>query len=382
MPNDLKALIFAQLGNPLPATVAEREAVYNRVRAEVDAMLAGETASAEHAEKALAVEQAIESIEAELQSAGQTAPAGPAVELQRDAGPGAGTTRLPRVAAAIVAAIAVLTGGIWYFVAAPHDAPTAPDVAVPQTGAGRDIPASDKARSFQEALRDGDWATASFLLQSGYRPTRVELRAALLQVKYTPQIQAAVASLAPDIHDIACTFTSFYDVRRPMIPPRLFDAEDAFAIMKQIGQEPWRSMCAADVAKWRDALAKIEAQQAQYNKPDGEKKRQAERCIRRFSESAATDRWEQANCEACPEGHSNCASYCPNAPTAADAEEARFFSFNRSDMFMAGTMSQRPDSSRAERYCNLQYLTRPTDFDLANLQRFRSLVSLFDEVSR
>ena len=47
-------------------------------------------------------------------------------------------------------------------------------------------------------------------------------------------------------------------------------------------------------------------------------------------------------------------------------------------MVMAKATSRSPNSSRAELYCNLQYLTRPTEFDLANLQRFRALASLFD----
>jgi hypothetical protein len=147
--------------------------------------------------------------------------------------------------------------------------------------------------------------------------------------------------------------------------------------MKQLGQDTWKSICAGDADKWRAALAKIEQQSAQYNKKDADKRQLAESCIKRLGTSEAQERWAQANCEACPEGHSNCASYCPAAPKAADAEEARFFSFNRSDMQMAATTSRKTNASRAELYCNLQYLTRATDFDLANLQRFKSLVGLF-----
>jgi hypothetical protein len=120
----------------------------------------------------------------------------------------------------------------------------------------------------------------------------------------------------------------------------------------------------------------MEQQNAQYNKPDAEKKGQAEACARRFSTEAAMERWEQAHCLACPQSHSNCEAYCPQAPKAADAEEARFFSFNRSDMSMATTAADGANKSRAELYCNLQYITKPTDFDLANLQRFRDLASL------
>ena len=157
----------------------------------------------------------------------------------------------------------------------------------------------------------------------------------------------------------------------------LFDAEDAFSIMKQVGQDQWRALCASEAGKWREALAKMEQQNAQYSKPDAEKKSQAEACVRRFSTKEATDRWDQAHCVACPESHSNCEAYCPQAPKAADAEEARFFSFNRSDMSMATAATHSQGRSRAELYCNLQYLTRSTDFDLANLRRFRNLVSLF-----
>jgi hypothetical protein len=198
----------------------------------------------------------------------------------------------------------------------------------------------------------------------------------LLQARFTPQVQAATTQLAAEIRDIACSFTTLSEVRKPLTRSSLFDAEDAFAIMKQVGQDQWRTMCASEVGKWREALAKMEQQNARYNRPDAEKKGQAEACVRRFATAEAMERWEQAHCTACPQSHSNCEAYCPQAPKAADAEEARFFSFNRSDMSMATTTTQSPGKSRAELYCNLQYMTRPTDFDLANLQRFRDLVSL------
>jgi hypothetical protein len=389
MANQFKSVVLAQLGDLPPATRAGREIVYDRLRAELAAMAADEQRPAEHAEHTLALEQAIEAVEAELQSAGQSAPvaapvAADAAQQQRTAANGA-ATRTRKVAGVVAAAaIAILAAGAWYFIGAQRDAPQVSSTVIPQKDANadapreRDLAASDKARSFQEALRAGDAATAAFLLQSGYTPTRVELRAALLEVKYSPQIKATTLALAADIRDIACGFTTFQDVRRPMMAQRLFDAEDAFAIMKQMGQDEWKLTCAADAGKWRAALAKIEQHKAQYNKPDAEKQQQAEVCIRRFSSGEAMERWEQANCAACPESHSNCESYCPKAPKPADAEEARFFSFNRSDMFMAGTASRKPNSSRAELYCNLQHLTRATDFDLANLQRFRTLVSLFE----
>ena len=44
---------------------------------------------------------------------------------------------------------------------------------------------------------------------------------------------------------------------------------------------------------------------------------------------------------------------------------------------MAAMTSRKPNAGRGELYCNLQYLTRTTDFDLANLQRFRALAGLF-----
>lgn len=383
MTNDFRAVVLAHLGDPLPLARAEREAVYTRIRAEFDAMLDGDDAAG-HAAHALALQQAIDTIEAELAAAGQSArPAEPAEQPQGATKPARMPIHKGKVAVAAVAAIAMLAAGTWYVMSPPRDLPTVPSV-IPQKEASStpkadlDPAASDKGRSFTEALRDGNAGTVAFLMQSGYRPTRVELRTALLQVKYTPQIQAATLGLAPDIRDISCGFTTFYDVRKPMTPARLFDAEDAFAIMKQIGQDAWKSMCATDRAKWRDALAKIEKQYAQYSKPEAEKKAQAEACVRRFNTKEAIDRWEQANCEACPENHSNCETYCPQTPKATDADEARFFSFNRGDMVMAQATSRRPNSSRAEVYCNLQYQTRATDFDLANLQRFRTLASLFD----
>jgi len=239
-----------------------------------------------------------------------------------------------------------------------------------------DPAATDKGRSFQEAMHNGDAGTIAFLLNSGYRPTRVELRTALLQVKYSDAVKVAVASIDQDVRDVACGFTTLLEVRKPMTRATLFDAEDAFLIMKQIGQDHWRALCASDSGKWREALGKIEQQNAQYSKSDAEKKKDADACIGKFSTRDANERWEQANCSACPETHSNCATYCPQAPQPADADEARFFRFNRSDMSMAAMAA--PRRSRAELFCNLQYLTKATDFDLANLQRFRDLVGLLN----
>ncbi len=355
MTNDLRAVILAQLGDPPPLSRTERDAVYTRIRAEFDGMFGGQNVSDGQEAQALALEHAIDTIEAELDA--QTIE--PAEEPQapirqtvsRDR---AKTFHKGKAAALVVAAIAVLGASAWYVVTTQRELPTAPAIVIPQKEASLDPkkdldPAtSDKARSFTDALRDGDAGKVALLLQTGYRPTRVELRTALLQIQYTPQIQAATLGLAPDIRDISCSFTTFYDVRKPMTPPRLFDAEDAFAIMKQLGQDLWKSMCATDRTKWRDALAKIEQQYAQYSKPDAAKKAQAEACVRRFNTSDAMDRWERANCEACPESHSNCETYCPQAPNAADADEARFFSFNRGDMFMATATSRGPNSSRAE----------------------------------
>lgn len=383
MPNQFKPVVLAQLGDLPPASRAERDAIYDRLRGELAAMAGHEAEPGEHAELARALEQAIEAVEAELQGVGQAAPpTPPAAALKILAKPN--RARAAALLAAVAIAVAMAGGGAWYFVATQVESPPRPGLVVPQQDADAavkqnlDQAATDKARSFQEALRNGDAETAAFLLQSGYVPTRVELRAALLDVKYTAQIQAATLSLAADIRELACGFTTFSNVRRPMIAPRLYDAEDAFAIMKQLGQQAWKSTCAVDAGKWRAALARIEQQYAQYGKPDAEKKQQAEACIARFGTSEAQQRWEQANCAACPEGHSNCEAWCPNAAKAADGEEARFFSFNRADMLLAATMSRRPNPNRAELYCNLQYLTRATDFDLANLQRFKSLVGLFE----
>ena len=393
MANDFKNVILTQLGDPPPPTRGARDAVYQRIRAEFDAMYAGETAAVERAAHALALQHAIDAIEAELfmretlQGAALATPApGPGTGQQRF---GHGARARPfngraTFVAAVAAVLAILAAGAWYVLFMQRDRPIAERPAASQTGAGiaprndSDLAASDKARSFLEALRNGDAGTVAFLLKSGYRPTRVELRAALLQVRYTPQIKAATMALADDIGDIACSFTTFPEVRKPLTRSSLFDAEDAFAIMKQVGQDEWRSMCLGERGKWREALAKIERQNAAYNKPEAEKKSRAEACIRRFGTEEAMDRWERAHCTACPESHSSCEAYCPQAPRAADAEEARFFSFNRSDMSMATTTAQSQARSRAELYCNLQHLARPTDSDLTNLQRFRSLVLLFD----
>jgi hypothetical protein len=383
MANDLKTIILAQLGDPPPPTRAERNAVYERVRAGFDAMYAGEEASLERAAHALALQRAIETIEAEL-AAGQATqgdvqpPSSPPAPAQDD-GDHATTRVAPRALAIAAAVGAMLAVGGWYLLSQRQQPADQRPVASRTTiDPQKDLePAvSDKARSFQEALRNGDAGTVALLLNSGYRPTRVELRGALLQAKYTPQIKAAIVSLTDDVRDIACSFTTLSEVRKPLTRSSLFDAEDAFAVMRQIGQDEWRAMCASEGAKWREALAKMEQQSAQYNKPDAEKKSQADACVRRFSAREAMERWEQAHCAACPESHSSCDAYCPQAPKAADAEEARFFNFNRSDMAMAMTAAQGPNKGRAELYCNLQYLTRPTDFDLANLQRFRDLVSL------
>jgi hypothetical protein len=267
---------------------------------------------------------------------------------------------------AVVAAVLAVVAGGWFFFG-QRDQSTVQRPVVTNIDPKKDLEpaASEKAQSFQEAFRSGDAGAVALLLNSGYRPTRVELRGALLQVRYTPQLKAATEALAPDIRDIACSFTTLPEVRKPLTRSSLFDAEDAFSIMKQIGQDQWRATCAGEAGKWRDALAKMEQQNAQYNKPDAEKKSQTEACVRRFSTRDATERWDQAHCMACPQ-----------APKAADAEEARFFSFNRSDMSMATTTTHGQGRSRAELYCNLQYLTKSTDFDLANLQRFRDLVSL------
>jgi hypothetical protein len=396
MANDFKTVILAQLGNPPPATRAERDAIYDRVCDGFETVLAGSDATAEREAHALALGQAIAEIEAEL-AAGEAphdetpattpppeapAPEAAAAEPQAAASERARTPSLRTLAAVAVATFVIVGAGGWYYVSTQREPPRVQATVVPQKEAtvvspkDLDPATTDKARSFQEAMRSGDAGTVAFLLNSGYRPTRVELRSALLQVKSTQAIQVATAAVDADIRDIACSFTTFYDVRKPMTRPSLFDAEDAYSIMKQVGQDQWKSMCATESGKWREALGQIERQGAQYNKPDAEKKKQAEACIGRFGAKEAADRWEQANCAACPENHSNCETYCPQAPKATDADEARFFRFNRGDMSMAAMMAG-PNRSRAELYCNLQYLTKPTDVDLANLQRFRDLVSLF-----
>jgi hypothetical protein len=384
MTYDFRPVILAQLGNPPPPTRAAREAVYEQVRAEFAGILNADDAALERAAHALALEQTIDAIEAELhvgaswQSYDQASPprARPPGSADRTTTPGWG-----KMLAAAVAVVAILSAGAWYVVS-QREQPASQRTTATRTAIDpqKDLEpaASEKARSFQEAFRTGDAGAVALLLNSGFRPTRVELRGALLQARYTPQIKAATEPLAADIRDIACSFTTLSEVRKPLTRSSLFDAEDAFSIMKQVGQDQWRATCASEAGKWREALAKMEQQNAQYNKPDAEKKSQTEACVRRFSSKEATDRWDQAHCLACPESHSNCEAYCPQAPKPADAEETRFLSFNRSDMSMATTTAQSPGKSRAELYCNLQYMTRPTDFDLANLQRFRDLVSLLN----
>ena len=392
MPNQFKSVVIAQLGEQPPPTRAERDVIYDRLRTELAAMADSEAHPGEHAEHRLALEQAIEAVETDLKD--EEAPAAEAEapaaapasgKTPPPAGATTGRARNAALAAAALVVVAIVGAGAWYFVTAQGNVVRPPSSAVfPQRDANADLRksldpvATDKAKSFQDAMRSADAATAAFLLQSGYRPTRVELRTALLEVKFTRELQSATQTLAADIRDIACGFTTFAEVRRPMLTPRLFDAEDAFAIMKQLGQDSWKSICLADAGKWKAALAKIEQQNAEFNKPDAEKKQQADACIRRFGTSEAQERWAEANCDACPEGHSSCASYCPKAPKALDAEEARFFSFNRGDMQMAAATSRKTNASRAELYCNLQHLTRPTDFDLANLQRFKTLVGLLE----
>jgi hypothetical protein len=388
MANDFKPVILAQLGEPPPATRAERNAVYTRVRESFATVFAGLEAPAEQQAHTLALDEAIAEIEAELAAADtaqpKTAPAAeppvaPDPKPQAPRSKPAAKPGLRTILAVALATFAIVAAGSWYY----FSSSTPQRVARPQVETGPlaqkdlDPASSDKARSFQEAMHNGDAGTVAFLLNSGYRPTRVELRNALLQVKYSEAIKVASAVLEADIRDISCSYTTLFEVRKPMTRVSLFDAEDAFLIMKQIGQEQWRTLCAGESGKWREALTRIEQQNAEYNKPDAEKKKQAEACIGRFSAKEAPERWEQAHCLACPENHSTCETYCPQAPKAADADEARFFRFNRGDMSMAAMMAG-PNRSRAELYCNFQYLTKATDFDLANLQRFRYLASLFN----
>lgn len=383
MANDFKPVILAQLGDPPPAERAARDVIYERVRAGFETVFDGLDAPAEREAHTVALGQAIAEIEAELaapKAAPVETPAAPAEATpQPTARSAASSLRL--VIAAALAAFLIVGAGSWYVLSPPRDTPTprvvrAPVPDAPIAQKDLDPAANDKARSFQEAMHNGDAGTIAFLLNSGFRPTRVELRNALLQVKYSEAIKVATAVLDADIREVSCSFTTLFEVRKPMTPPSLFDAEDAYLIMKQLGQEQWRTLCAGESAQWREALGKIEQQSTQYNKPDTEKKKLAEACIGRFSTSEATERWEQANCAACPENHSTCETYCPQAPKATDAEEARFFRFNRSDMQMAASMATSQKRGQAELYCNMQYLTKPTDFDLANLQRFRDLAGL------
>jgi hypothetical protein len=384
MANDFKPVIMAQLGDPPPATRAAREAVYERVRASFDTVFEGLDVPAERDAHTAALSAAIAEIEAEL-SAAAGAPAEPAQSAPTPPPPatpvsGTGRFGLRGIVAVAVAACAIVAAGSWYFLSVkPEAEPYVQRSQVPAEAVAPkdlDAAATDKGRSFQEAMHNGDAGTLAFLLNSGFRPTRVELRNAMLQVKYSQAVQVATSVLDTDIRDMTCSFTTLYDVRKPMMRTSLYDAEDAFLIMKQIGQDQWRTMCASESGKWREALGRIEQQSAQYNKPEAEKKKQAEACVGKFSSKEANERWEQANCTACPESHSNCETYCPQAPKAADADEARFFRFNRADVSMAASMVQGANRSRAELYCNQQYLTKSTDFDLANLQRFKDLVSL------
>lgn len=387
MANDFKPVILAQLGEPPPATRAERDAVYARVRVSFETVFAGLEAPTEQQAHTLALDEAIAEIEAEFAAAEtaqpKTAPAAepppPSPEPQASPSQPAAKPGLRTVLAVALATFAIVAIGSWYYFSSSSPQRAArPQVETgPIAQKDLDPASSDKARSFQEAMHGGDAGTVAFLLNSGYRPTRVELRNALLQVKYSEAVKVATAVLEADIRDISCSYTTLFEVRKPMTRVSLFDAEDAFSIMKQIGQEQWRALCTSESGKWREALGKIEQQNAEYNKPDAEKKKQADACVGRFSTKEATERWEQAHCLACPENHSNCETYCPQAPKAADADEARFFRFNRGDMSMAAMMAG-PNRSRAELYCNFQYLTKPTDFDLANLQRFRDLASLFN----
>ena len=380
MANDFKPVIMAQLGDPPPPTRSERDVVYDRVRSGFVSVFEGLDAPAEREAHAIALGEAIAEIEAELSAPApapvEAPPAAPADVAPR--GRAAGRKALIAVA---LAAIAITAVGSWYVLSpTPEPGGVQQSRAPADTVAPKDLDpaATDKGRSFQEAMHGGDAGTVAFLLNSGYRPTRVELRTALLQVKYSDAIKVATAAVETDVRDIACGFSTLLDVRKPMTRTSLFDAEDAYLIMKQIGQEQWRTLCAGESSRWREALGKIEQQNAQYNKPDAEKKKDAEACTAKFSTPQANERWEQANCAACPESHSNCATYCPQTPQAADADEARFFRFNRSDVSMAAMAASPSKRGRAELFCNLQYLTKPTDFDLANLQRFRDLVGLLN----
>jgi len=385
MAHDFRSIILAQLGNPPPQTRTERDVIYDRILAGLDAMFPHEDAQLERAAHQLALQRAINEIETEFaaeQWAQSEMPMPPSPRSGSERATTQQTRTPPKALAAAVAIGVVLAVGGWYVLVGQREQPAGQRAVAARTTIDpqKDLEAatSDKGRSFQDALRNADAANVALLLNSGYRPTRVELRTALLQARYTPQIKAATTALADDIRDIACSFTTLSEVRKPLTRSSLFDAEDAFQVMKQVGQEQWRTMCASEAGKWREALAKMEQQNARYNKPDAEKKSQAEACVRRFATAEAMERWEQAHCMACPQSHSNCEAYCPQAPKAADAEEARFFSFNRSDMSIATTTAHAANKSRAELYCNLQYMTKPTDFDLANLQRFRDLASLLN----
>src|SRR4029450_12843612 len=66
MAYDFRPIILGRLGDPPPRSRAAREAMYERVRAEFDGILHGPDAAMERAAHALALEQAIDAIEAEL----------------------------------------------------------------------------------------------------------------------------------------------------------------------------------------------------------------------------------------------------------------------------------------------------------------------------
>lgn len=240
---------------------------------------------------------------------------------------------------------------------------------------------TNKPAGLKDAFRDGNGQTVSLLIKSGYWPSRPELREALLQMRPSPQLDAAIAPLLPEIKALACNFVE-YGRARPMMAHAVVGAENPSRIMTAMGKDKWRALCLDQKQKWRAALAAFDSERAYYNLSEAEKQKNVDACLKRHNTKSAMEKWQTINCDKC--------GPLPSVPANLDKDEALFMGFTRDDAFVHvttydryspfGSVGQKGPKNPAEAFCAFQFRVRTEKlpFDAQNHGRVKELATILD----
>ena len=240
---------------------------------------------------------------------------------------------------------------------------------------------TNKPNGLKDAFRDGNGRIVSLLIQSGYKPSRLELRDALLQIKPTPQLESEINPLIADIKALACSYVEF-DRPRPNVMHAVVGAETAHKIMTAMGKNKWRALCSEQKQKWRSAFSAFEDERAFYKLPAEEKQRRVDACLKRYNTKSGLEKWSEINCKTCGQ--------FPRVPPGLDKDDALFMGFNLNDAFgfvtsydrysPFGSSVQKEPKNPAEAFCTFQYRVRTEKlpFDELNYNRVKELASILD----